>query len=309
MLMRRTMGWMAALGLMLLLPAHSRSDVRSGEGRLADARAEIEQLIREAKAEVVSVAVADLQSGETLLVDERVRLHAASTMKLPVMMELFRQAKEGRVGLRRPIEVRNSFRSIIDGSEYRLSPTDDSDAEVYQWIGRKRPMIDLIDRMITRSSNLATNLLIEYAEPARINAMMRGLGAGEMEVLRGVEDTKAFRAGRNNTTTAYDLMVLLRALAESRFLDRRNCEAMLGILAAQKFNEGIPAGLPPGTRVAHKTGEITRHNHDAAVVYPPRRKPYVVVVLTKGIEEQARSSRLIADISRAIHRRIVPAAG
>ncbi|MDX2033355.1 MAG: serine hydrolase [Blastocatellia bacterium] len=302
--MKMTARIMAFSLLLLLLPARPISGAFPGEGRLAEARAEMEARILESKAEVVGVAIADLETGQTLLLNERVRVHAASTMKLPVMMELFRQAKMEKLGLRQPLEVKNSFRSIIDGSEYRLNSRDDSDAEVYRWIGRRMPMIDLIDRMITRSSNLATNLLIEIAEPARVNRMMRDLGANEMEVLRGVEDAKAFQAGKNNTTTAYDLLLLLRALAEERFLDKSSCRAMIRILAAQKFNEGIPAGLPAGTKVAHKTGEITRHNHDAAIVYLPGRKPYVIVVLTKGIEDRGRSSRLIAEISRAAHRRL-----
>ena len=76
---------------------------------------------------------------------------------------------------------------------------------------------------------------------------------------------------------------------------------MADVLAAQKFNEGIPAGLPVGTRVAHKTGSITKIEHDAGVVYPPNRKPYVVVILVRGIADEARAHKLIADISRAVY--------
>jgi beta-lactamase class A len=131
---------------------------------------------------------------------------------------------------------------------------------------------------------------------------MRQLGAQDTRVLRGVEDAKAFRAGINNTTTAYDLMLLLRLLAEKKFLDGRACERMIEILSAQRFNEGIPAGLPTGTRVAHKTGSITGINHDAAIVYAPGRKPYVIVVLTRGLADAKRSDRLIAEISRLVYR-------
>ena len=162
----KTKARIMAFCLFLLLPARTISGALPGEGRLAEARAEIEKLILDSQAEVVGVAISDLQTGQSLLLNERVRIHAASTMKLPVMMELFRLAKVEKLGLRQPLEVKNSFRSIIDGSEYRLTPGDDSDDEVYRRIGQKMPMIDLIDRMITRSSNLATTLLIEIAEPA-----------------------------------------------------------------------------------------------------------------------------------------------
>jgi len=278
--------------------------VQAQSGKLANARLEIEKLIAAGKAEVVGVAVYDTESKQTLLVNERVSLHAASTMKLPVMMEIFRLVDAKKLGLRQPVEVKNKFFSIVDGSEYRLSKSDDSDEEMYNRIGQKMPVLELVNHMITMSSNLATNLLVDIARPEHVMNLMRTLGANDIRVLRGVEDPKAFEAGKNNTTTAYDLMVLLRAIAENKFLNKKACEQMVGILSAQQFNEGIPAGLPSGTRVAHKTGDITKHNHDAAIVYPVGRRPYVVVILTRGIAEHRRSSRLIAEISRVIYQAI-----
>lgn len=227
-------------------------------------------------------------------------MHAASTMKLPVMMEIFRRVKEKKLGLREPVEVKNRFASIIDGSEYSLSKSDDSDEDIYKRIGQTMTVAELVDHMITRSSNLATNLLIEKVGPQSVMTLLKQLGANDLQVLRGVEDSKAFQAGRNNTTTASDLMLLLKLLAEKKFLDARSCEAMITVLLGQHFNDGIPAGLPPGTRVAHKTGSITKHNHDAAIVFPPGRQPYIIVVLTRGLADEKRSSQLIADLSRTV---------
>ncbi|MGH9841248.1 MAG: serine hydrolase, partial [Blastocatellia bacterium] len=290
--------------LLILFLILSAPFAEAQSGKLSAAKAEIETLIAASRAEVVAVAVYDTESKQTLLINERVSLHAASTMKLPVMMELFRLADTKKLGLREPVEVKNKFFSIVDGSEYRLNKSDDSDEEMYNRIGQKMPVLELVNHMITMSSNLATNLLVEIAQPEHVMNLMRELGAADIRVLRGVEDQKAFEAGKNNTTTAYDLMVLLRAIAENKFLNKKACEKMVEILAAQHFNEGIPAGLPLGTRVAHKTGDITKHNHDAAIVYPAGRKPYVVVVLTKGIAEHRRSSKLIAEISRVVYQAI-----
>jgi beta-lactamase class A len=249
----------------------------------------------------VGVAVYDPETKQTMLVNERASFHAASTMKLPVMMEVFRRADRKRIPLNEPVEVKNKFFSIVDGSEYRLNRDDDSDQEIYDRIGQTMPAIALVDRMITWSSNLATNLLIEKVKAESVTELMRELGAKDIQVLRGVEDPKAFQAGKNNTTTAYDLMLLLRLIAENKFLNGRVCQKMVEILSAQRFNDGIPAGLPTATRVAHKTGNITKHNHDAAIVYAPGRKAYVIVVLTRGIAEQKRSAKLIADISRVVY--------
>ncbi len=277
------------------------ANVGQTRGSLDSAKPEIVKLIAASGAELVGVAVYDTETKQTLMINERASFHAASTIKLPVMMEIFRLADRKKISLNDPVEIKNKFYSIVDGSEYRLSKGDDSDQEIYNRIGQTMPVIELVDRMITWSSNLATNLLIEKVKAENVNALMRELGANDIQALRGVEDSKAFQAGKNNTTTAYDLTLLLRLIAENKFVNKRACEKMVEILSAQRFNDAIPAGLPTATRVAHKTGNITRHHHDTAIVYAPGRKPYVITVLTKGIAEQKRSGKLIADISRAVY--------
>jgi beta-lactamase class A len=295
----------AGLSILLLTSIFALAWAGQTRGPLDNLKPEVEKLIAASGAETVGVAIYDTETKQSLLINERASLHAASTMKLPVMMAIFKRADQKKIPLNEPIEIKNSFYSIVDGSQYRLNRDDDSDQEIYSRIGQSMPVIQLVDRMITWSSNLATNLLIEKIKADNVTALMRELGANEIQVLRGVEDPKAFQAGKNNTTTAYDLMLLLRLIAENKFMNRRVCEKMVEILSSQRFNDGIPAGLPTATRVAHKTGNITKHNHDAAIVYAPGRKPYVLVVLTKGIAEQKRSSKLIADISRVVYQTMV----
>lgn len=296
--MRACLLIMLLASLFVLAPGAGAAQTR---GALDNTKSEIEKLIAASAAEQVGVAVYDMETKQSLLVNDRVSFHAASTMKLPVMMEVFRRADRKKIPLNEPVEVKNKFYSIIDGSEYRLNRSDDSDQEIYERIGQTMPLMELVDRMITWSSNLATNLLIEKVKAENVTGLARELGATDIQVLRGVEDPKAFQAGKNNTTTAYDLMLLLRLIAENKFLNNRACAKMVEILSSQRFNDAIPAGLPAATRVAHKTGNITKHNHDAAIVYAPGRKPYVIVVLTKGIAEQKRSDKLIADISRVVY--------
>jgi beta-lactamase class A len=259
----------------------------------------------------VAVAVIDLASGARLGFNEHLVMHAASTMKVPVMLELFRQADEGRFSIDGSVVVTNEFTSIADGSRYSLSTEDDSEQGLYQMIGETTTLRDLIRRMIVRSSNLATNILIERAGADRIQALLGELGAGDLRVLRGVQDIPAFERGLNNTATAAALAELLAALARCaegsatiapplQPLSAASCQDMVAILAEQEFNEQIPAGLPTGTRVAHKTGSITEIHHDAAIVYPPGRAPYVLVVLTRGIAAREVSARVAADISRRV---------
>ncbi len=249
----------------------------------------------------VGLAYVDLGSGDTLFLNADSSFHAASTMKVPVMIELFRRANTGSFGMNQGLLMVNQFASLVDGSQYALDPGSDSDSTLYHQIGDRVPVDRLLRLMITRSSNFATNTLITLVGAEEVTRTMRALGAQRIQVLRGVEDGKAFEKGLNNTTTARDLAIILRAIQEGKAASPAATREMLGILLAQEFNEKIPAGLPSGTRVAHKTGEITAVSHDAAIVYPAGKEPYVLVVLTRGITDGAKGSKLIADISSIIY--------
>lgn len=268
---------------------------------LASLRTAIEALTARHPGAYIEVAYHDLATGDTLYVNADSLVHAASTMKIPVMMRLYAESDAGTLPLGRKLVVRNSFVSIVDGSPYTLSAGDDSDSSMYRRIGDSVTVQELMYHMITRSSNLATNTLIALAQPDSINALMRRLGASRMQVLRGVEDLKAFDKGMNNMATARDLATLLAAIETGRAASPASTVAMRTTLLAQEFNEKIPAGLPPGVKVAHKTGEITAGSHDAAIVYPQGRAPYILVVLTRGIQQEKTADSLIADISREVY--------
>ena len=248
----------------------------------------------------VGVAYMDLGSGDTLFLNADSSFHAASTMKVPVMIELFRRSNTGSFRMDQGLMMVNQFASLVDGSPYTLDSGSDSDSTLYHRIGERVRVDSLLRLMITRSSNFATNTLITLVGADAVTKTMRELGAQRIQVRRGVEDGKAFQAGLNNTTTARDLATILRSVEEGKAASPEATQEMLEIMLGQEFNEKIPAGLPPGVRVAHKTGEITAVSHDAAIVYPTGRKPYVLVVLTRGISDGARSAKLIADISSLV---------
>lgn len=258
---------------------------------------QVRALITASGAEV-AVGYRTLDGKSELLIDPDKTFHAASTMKVPVMIELFRQAHAGTLTLDEPLPIRNEFRSIVDGSPYTLSVGDDSDREVYANIGRSMTLRALNEAMITVSSNFATNLMIERLGVENIRETVARLGADGMKVLRGVEDSKAFDKGLNNATTARGLLVLLEKIGRGEAVSAAADREMVNVLKRQKFGDGIPAGLPAGTPVAHKTGNITRIHHDAGIVYGPR--PYVLVVLVRGIQDQKVSGPLIAAISKAV---------
>ena len=298
--MRRTV---LALGMALLLAAglcakEGKALAQEEDAKLAAGVRAVEERIAASGAEVgIALRTLDGETEWYRRADEA--FHAASTMKLPVLIELYRQAAVGKLSLDEPMLVRNEFHSIVDGSVYALDVNVDSEGELYKALGQTRTLEQLCEAMITVSSNLAANLLIERLGIENIRATTQALQAGGMHVLRGVEDGKAYDKGLNNTTTARSLLVLLEAIAQGRAVDDASSREMAEMLKRQKWNEAIPAGLPPGTVVAHKTGEITKIHHDAAIVYAPR--PFVLVILVRGIADSKQSAALMADIARDLY--------
>ena len=252
-----------------------------------------------------AVWVEDLATGATYRLADTVPYHPASTMKLPVMVTLVRAAETGAFDLDHRVVLQNTFRSIVDGSPYSLVRAEDSDPALYDRVGAAISLRELNHRMIVRSSNLATNALIEYLGADSITRVAAALGADGVLVRRGVEDAKAFAAGRNNVATARGLGRLLAAIERGSAASAAGTALMRTTLLAQEFNDEIPAGLPAGTPVAHKTGWITGQTHDAAIVYPPGRAPFVLVVLTRGIADRATAQRLIADLASLTWSRVV----
>ena len=179
--------------------------------------------------------------------------HAASTMKIPVMIELFHQVREGKIKLSDTLPIqKRSFTAWSTVRVFTLKPADDSrNRDLYKAVGQTRTLDQLCDLMVTVSSNFATNLLIQKLGIDNIRATVASLHAGGMDIKRGVEDQKAFDKGLNNTTTARGLATLLVAISNGKAVDADSSAKMVEILERQKFNEGIPAGVPANVRVAH----------------------------------------------------------
>jgi len=287
--------WFAGL---LIMCAACLSNDSTAPDHMATLKTALADTLADYGGVTVAVALHDLSSGHRLAIRGDRSFHAASTMKVPVMMEVFRQAEAGAFQLDDALTIRNTFASIVDGSTYQIE--NDSDEGIYARIGEPMAIRDLTERMITRSSNLATNMIIERVTADSVQQTIERLGAARMQVLRGVEDIKAYRQGLNNTATANDLARILGAIAEERIVSPSASAAMIDILQQQAFNDMIPAGLPPGTRAAHKTGWVTEIHHDAAIIYPPDRPPYVLVVLTEGIADRNESAGLVATIARIV---------
>ncbi len=226
--------------------------------------------------------------------------HAASTIKVPLLLAVYRLAEEGRIRLDDTLHVRNRFRSMT-GEIFRVAASRDGDSEVHRRRGRSMRVRELARAMIVRSSNLATNLLLDYAGLDVVRQVLREARAEGIEMRRGVEDTGAFEQGINNEVTAEGLVRCFRLLCQEGFVRAETREQMIEVLSAQEFNGMIPASLPKEARVAHKTGEISTVCHDAGIVFLPKRKPYVVSILTEWPAHIERRQGCVAEISRTVY--------
>jgi beta-lactamase class A len=226
--------------------------------------------------------------------------HAASTMKLAVLLAVQRQITRGELAPDAPVHVRNKFMSIVDRRPYMLDVSRDGDPELYAHLGRTMTVDELAYHMITTSSNFATNLLVDVVGIPVIQRALQELGIEGIKVIRGVEDQAAFEAGLNNEVTASGLLKLLRVISDRKAYSPEASDRMLEILLDQRYKGGIPAGLPEATRVAHKTGNISTVHHDAGVVYLDGRQPYVLVILTQFDASPSRGAA-VAELSRDIY--------
>jgi beta-lactamase class A len=226
--------------------------------------------------------------------------HAASTMKLAVLLGVFREVERGQLTLDAPVHVRNRFTSIVNQEPFMLDLGRDADPNVYGHLGKTLTVRELAYWMITLSSNLATNLLIDVIGVPTIQKALDELEIDGIRVLRGVEDQAAFEAGLNNEVTANGLLKLLRVIADGKAYSKDASDEMMNIMLDQQYRSGVPAGLPKAARVAHKTGNISTIHHDAGIVYLEGRKPYVLVILTQFGAEMGRGTA-VAEVSRDIY--------
>jgi beta-lactamase class A len=264
---------------------------------------ELETSISKFKGKTISVAAYDLHSAREILINADAMMHPASTMKVPVMMEVFRQAQAGLLSLDERLPIYNSFKSIVDGSDFALDEADDSELTLYKRIGETESIRELNRLMIVRSSNLATNLLMERVGTSRVDAFIKELGIADMHVIRGLEDKKAYRLNINNSASARSSAHMMRLIAEGKVISREACDEMIQIMLGQEFNESIPALLPSGVKVAHKTGWTGDFFHDIGIVFPPGRKPYAISLFTYGFPEddESQAHKCMAEISRLIY--------
>jgi beta-lactamase class A len=259
------------------------------------------RICEEANASAVAVAAYDFEHHTAWSLNSARWFHAASTIKVPVLLAVYDAIEQHRFEPHSRVHVRNRFLSLADGRPFRVSQGNDANAEVHAAIGHMLTVHELAEHMIVTSSNLATNLLLDLVGVEEARASLARLHLGGIDLQRGVDDEAAWAAGLNNRVTAAGLCDAMRMIEEGKAISAEASRAMLDILHQQRFRSGIPAGLPEDARVANKTGEISTIAHDAGIVYLDGRDAYVVVILTEWAPDVDGRQETIARISRAVY--------
>jgi beta-lactamase class A len=263
-------------------------------------RRAIEKIAADQRTVAVGVAVHDCESDFRFSLNGDRLFHAASTIKVAILLALFRGIDEGRFRANDPLHVRNRFLSVLNQMPYALEAESDGYPQLYKSVGRTAKIGDLAESMIIWSSNLATNLLLDYVGTEYAADVLRQAGVQGVHLRRGVQDEKAHEAGLNNEATADGLVQLFEAL-RGDFLMKESRERVIHILLEQKFTSMIPAGLPAHATVAHKTGEISTACHDVGIVYLPERGPYIVAILTEVNPDKNGHRETVKRISEAVY--------
>ena len=247
----------------------------------------------------------DLASGRTLSKNSSVSMHAASTMKTPVLLEVLRRVDSGTLAFTDEVLVKNEFKSLVDGSPFSIG-LEEGDGPTMTKLGGKATLEFLVTEMIVRSSNLATNIVLSLVGPESVQAFTDALGAPTVKVRRCVEDSKAFDKGVNNETDAAGMAAVMEAAVRSPKLSAAARAKAWEILTGQTFNEEIPAGLHPqsGAIVGHKTGNMSTSQHDAAVVRLPDGRAYVLVLLANDFGANEEGRRKVIDAARKMSRAV-----
>jgi beta-lactamase class A len=262
---------------------------------------QLEGVAIKSKTRAIAVAIHDHETGLRFSLKGDRWFHAASTIKVAVLLAVFRAADEGRLRVDDSLHVRNRFFSAADGSVFHVTPDRDATPQLYQSIGRTVRISALAHAMISGSSNLATNLLLDFLGVDYARKVLRDAQVHSVELRRGVEDHTAHERGINNEATANGLLTLLAAI-RGDFLSNESKQEVIRILLEQRFNSMIPARLPAHAAVAHKTGEISTACHDIGIVYLPEREPYIAVILTEFDADRNGRRETVATISELIYR-------
>lgn len=235
-----------------------------------------------------SIVITNLTSGVKWEYCHRTSFAAASMIKLPIMVEVMRQAATGTISLDERLPVTSDVQTGGAGILTELQP------------GLNLTIRELVTLMIILSDNTATNLLIDRIGMDSVNTTMATLGLTSTTLRRRMMDFEAASRGLENTTSAGDLALLFSHIYASQIVPYEYGTLMLDILKRQQVRDKLPFYLPEEIEIAHKTGTLPGVEHDGGILYLPHA-PYIICVLTDGHAANYEGLQLVALIGKVIY--------
>ena len=244
---------------------------------------------------VMGVAILDLSDGRRLLRNAEQVFPTASSIKLPLLIELYRQEQQSRAGARGKARLGDLYtfdaKDLVDGSTIMAGLTPG----VSRITNR-----DLAQFMIAVSDNAATNVLYERVGKDSVNFMLRGLGLERTLLRRRMMDLPAARRGDENVATPREMVSLLEALHAGKLLDKELTASLLEQLSTAK-DSWLQRDLPEGVRVANKHGTLDAVRSDCGIVYAPNR-PFAIAVMTSFVRDERSAEAAISQVALAAYR-------
>ncbi|HEV8383645.1 MAG TPA: serine hydrolase [Candidatus Acidoferrales bacterium] len=257
----------------------------------ADLKVKLAKQLQQTAAEfdgVMGIAVKDLGTGETFFANADTVFPQASSIKIPILLELFRQAQAGTLKLDERVDLKKSM--MAQGSGVLLRFGDG---------GSALSLRDLAVLMIVLSDNTATNILIDRVGLQNVNENLRRIGLTQTKLQRIMLDIDAQRASRENLSTPREMVMLLEMLDGGKTLDPKNTQAALEILKYPK-NTALRRSLPASVALASKPGGISGVACESGIVYLPG-KPYAISVMTTYDKDSDAADNAITEVSRRVY--------
>ncbi len=237
---------------------------------------------------VLAVAILDLTTGQRIMVRADEVMPTASSIKIAILAELYRQAQQGKVKLTDFYTLQASDMVGGSGITSVLTP------------GQTRLTLrDVAGLMISVSDNSATNVIIDRIGMENVNALLDSLGLTHMRLRRKMMDVKAAEEGRENISSPSEMVMLLEALYRGKVLNKSMTEDFFNMLSVHKESY-IPRELPEDLKVANKPGELEGVRNDSGIVFTGKR-PYAISVMTTYLRREKDGGDAITKISSAAY--------
>lgn len=235
----------------------------------------------------VSIILEDLKKKELVyeLNPQRV-VPSASTIKILIMIEALSQILQGKYSIDEIVCIKEEDRVLY-------SIISELDGYCYTFK-------DLITLMIIISDNTATNVLIDLLGIDNINNMALKLGFKETRLRRKMMDFEAAKQGRENTTTAIDMAIMMKHIYNATIFDENMCNLALSILKKQKYKDLLTRYISEDLIVAHKSGDLANLNHDIGIFYLPNTD-YLLGVFVTDAENNNMSKHIIGKVSQTVY--------